>query len=353
MRQYGVLYDVGRAMSARAMNWRPDYTPALVRRELEIIRTDLAANAVRLCGRDPARLLAATEHALTIGLQVWFSPELWNATPARTLAYLAEVAAAAEPLRRRWPDRLTFDVGNELTLFMPGIVPGRSHARRSRPAVLRAAVRSGRHTPPLRAFLADAAAAVRRCFHGPISYSALPFEDPDWDLFDVVAVNLYRQGRAADRYDAQLERLLAIGKPVAITELGFAACRDADNPEFLGSFNATPLSLVGSHLPGVGRFVRPRVRTIHPRDEHAQATMLIDQLEHLDRAGVDGAFVMSFSFPLAPYDADPRHDIDATALSIVRALPRGRHGSTFPDMPWEPKEAFHALAGFNAARRRR
>jgi hypothetical protein len=69
LRQYGVLYDVGRTMSARSMNWRPDYSPALVRRELEIIHTDLAANAVRLCGRDPARLLAATEHALALGLQ--------------------------------------------------------------------------------------------------------------------------------------------------------------------------------------------------------------------------------------------------------------------------------------------
>jgi hypothetical protein len=36
---------------------------------------------------------------------------------------VTEVAAAAEPLFRRWPDRLTFCVGNELTLFMRGIVP--------------------------------------------------------------------------------------------------------------------------------------------------------------------------------------------------------------------------------------
>jgi len=31
-----------------------------------------------------------------------------------------------EPLRERRPDQLTFSVGNELTLFMRGIVPGRS-----------------------------------------------------------------------------------------------------------------------------------------------------------------------------------------------------------------------------------
>jgi len=66
----------------------------------------------------------------------------------------------------------------------------------------------------------------------------------------------------------------------------------------------------------------------------------------LDQAGVDGAFVMSFSFPLAPYGEDPRHDIDATALSIVRTLPRGDHGTTYPGVGWEPKEAFHAIARY-------
>jgi hypothetical protein len=45
------------------MNWRPDYTPALMRRELDIIRTGLHANAVRLGGRDPCRLLAAADYA--------------------------------------------------------------------------------------------------------------------------------------------------------------------------------------------------------------------------------------------------------------------------------------------------
>lgn len=62
---------------------------------------------------------------------MWLGPELWNATPQRTLRYVTEAAAASEPLFRHWPDSLTFCVGNELTAFMRGIVPGRSHAQRS------------------------------------------------------------------------------------------------------------------------------------------------------------------------------------------------------------------------------
>jgi hypothetical protein len=211
----------------------------------------------------------------------------------------------AEPLSRRWPGRLTFCVGNELTLFMRGIVPGRSHARRSRSPVLREIVLSGQDT--LRAFLADAAASVRRVYRGPVSYCALPFERVDWDHFDVVGVNHYRQvqGATTDRYLTKISQLQATGKPVTITEFGFAACRDAGNPEFLGSFNAAPLSLLGMQIPVLRWLTRPRVRTVHPRDEQAQAGLLIDQLRLLDQAGVDGAFVMSFSFPLAPCSQDP------------------------------------------------
>lgn len=332
-------------MGSLSMNWRPDYSPALMRRELDIIRGDLHANAVRLGGRDPRRLLAAAGYAASIGLHVWLGPELWNATPRRTLSYLTATAAAAEPLSRRWPGRLTFSVGNELTLFMRGIVPGRTLAQRSRRPRLRQVVLSGQDT--LRAFLAQAAASVRRVYSGPVSYSALPFERVDWDLFDVAGMNYYRQqARTTEEYLAKISRLQGTGKPVAITELGFAACRDGDDPKLLSTFNASPLSLLGMQLPVVRRLIRPRVRTTHPRDEPAQARLLVDQLQLLGQAGVDRAFVMSFSFPLAPYSEDPRHDLDATALSIVRTLPRGRPGTTYPGVGWEPKEAFHAMARY-------
>jgi hypothetical protein len=347
MRWSGVVYDVGRAMGPRSATWRPDYAPALVRRELEIIRADLHATAVRLGARDPRRLALAGAYALDLGLHVWVCPELWNATPARTLAYLDAAAPVVEQLRRRAPDRVTLSVGNELTFFMRGIVPGRTHHRRIHGPQLRSLLRERRHMAPLQTFMASAVAAVRRSYHGPLTYCALPFENPDWRLFDIVGVNLYRNPVTEHGYAVVLDRLTATGKPVVVTELGYAACRDTDNPEFLSELNATPLSIAGSRLPGIGRYIRPRVRAIHPRDESAQARMLIDQLTDLDQRGVAGAFVMSFSFPLAPYDEDPRHDIDATALSIVRTLRRGRRGTTYPDMPWEPKEAFHALAAFH------
>ena len=32
------------------------------------------------------------------------------------------------------------------------------------------------------------------------------------------------------------------------------------------------------------------------------------------------------------------------SMSLVKSLPDGRHGTTYPDMPWEPKESFAVVA---------
>src|SRR5262245_40998156 len=104
MKRRGVCYDVGRVMMG--MNWRPDVDRGEVRRELQIISDDLHANAVRICGEDLDRLTIASEEALEQGLEVWYSPELWDRSPDETLSYIAEAAQRAEQLRRHRPDQL-------------------------------------------------------------------------------------------------------------------------------------------------------------------------------------------------------------------------------------------------------
>jgi hypothetical protein len=154
----------------------------------------------------------------------------------------------------------------------------------------------------------------------------------------------------SEGYPLLLERLLATGKPVTVTEFGFPACSDADDISLLTTGqNKVQASYALLSLPGVRRLIRPRVASVHPRDEAKQASLLLDHLILLEQIGVDGAFIMSFSFPLAVYDPNPRHDHDATALSLVRTLPSGQRGITYPDMAWEPKQAFHAVADFYAS----
>jgi len=75
MKLKGVSYDVGRVMG---FNWHPNFDPKVVYRELEIIKTDLHCNSVRICGLSIDRLMVAAEDALLLGLEVWFSPEMWD-----------------------------------------------------------------------------------------------------------------------------------------------------------------------------------------------------------------------------------------------------------------------------------
>jgi hypothetical protein len=46
-----------------------------------------------------------------------------------------------------------------------------------------------------------------------------------------------------------------------------------------------------------------------------------------------------------PYRSDPREDYDMASFGVVKVF-EGRHGHTYPDMPWEPKVAFTTLADY-------
>lgn len=72
MRWKGVNYDAGTMYGA--IDTRPDFDLAQVRRDLAIISSDLHCNAVRISGNRPGRLLAAAGVALTVGLEVWLAP---------------------------------------------------------------------------------------------------------------------------------------------------------------------------------------------------------------------------------------------------------------------------------------
>jgi hypothetical protein len=346
MNRRGVTYDVGTVYSG--FGWRissrPRLDPRVVRRELEIIKKDLNCNAVRICGRDPDRLIAAASDALDQGLEVWLAPVLQGRSQQETLAYYLTVARAAAGLSRQAGDRLVFGVGSELSVFMRDIVPGRSVSERT--ASLIRAVQAGSKQPAdrLNDFLGRAAGAVREVFAGPLTYACMIGEDVDWERFDFIGVDHYRDTRIADRYADLLRPLVALGKPVVVTETGMRAYQGAQDSGTLGLGVADAGSLLRHSLPLVGRFLRPRLNGDYVRDEGLQARELTDLIGTLGVAGVAGVFVATFVEPLWPHDSDPRYDLDMSALSLVKSHP-GQPGQTYPDMAWEPKEAFAAVAG--------
>jgi hypothetical protein len=83
----GVCYDVGRVMIGA--DWRPNFNQRTMHRELGIIKNDLHCNAVRICGLDIDRLIITSEDALTQGLEVWLSPEMWDKSQDETIEYIA------------------------------------------------------------------------------------------------------------------------------------------------------------------------------------------------------------------------------------------------------------------------
>jgi hypothetical protein len=367
MRLKGVCYDSGSYM---LFNWRPDFAVATVRRELEIIKKDLHCNAVKITGSDISRLTTSARAALEQGLEVWFYPTMWDKGQAATLGCIVKAAKEAEELNQEYPDKVVFVVGGEFTLFIDGIVKGRNVTERManlmksfgqqrqlgqqavNPTEAIARLKAAEHNRSLERFLQNVADSVRGVFHGKITYASLVWESVDWSLFDFVGVDHYRAERIKDRYVDMLRPAFESGKPVVNTEFGVQTYEGAEvNGAGLGG-NIIDRKSQAFHykLPLLGRFIRPKLMSgKHVRDEGLQARELVDQLTVLESAGVYGAFVSLFVSQITPYDDDPRYDLDMGSMSLVKYYEGGkRHGTTYPDMPWEPKESFRAVADYYA-----
>jgi hypothetical protein len=336
MRGKGICYDTG--FFNRGVSTHEPFDPEVVGRELRIIAGDLHCNAVRITGGDPERLRIAATHAAAAGLEVWLSPFTTDLTGEELLELLAGCAEHAERLRRQGAEVVLL-TGSELSITNRGIVPGETFE--DRVALLTPSnPRLGRLLAAVPArvndLLAKAVPVVRERFGGRISYASLPFERVDWTPFDVVSTDAgYRSIETADRYADDVSALVAQGRPVAITEFGCctykgAADRGPRGAEIVewDAATVTPVRLDGDYT----------------RDEGEQATYLREVLDVLTAAGVDSAFVYTFARYDLPHRGDPRLDLDMASAGVVKVL-EGRRGRTYPDMAWEPKAAFAALAG--------
>lgn len=336
MRAKGITYDTGFVRGGE--HSRKRFEPEVVQRELAVIRDDLHCTAVRVTGGDPERLELAAAYAADLGLEVWFSPYPLESSAEDMLSLFADCAERAERIRRRGAE-VVFVTGAELSLMNTGFLPGATQEERLELLLAdrdRLAERVGGISARVNAFLAEAVPLVRARFGGRLSYAAIQLERVDWTPFDVVGVDLYRSAEVAERFADGVRALVAQGKPVAITEFGTAAYRDA------GERGGRVLEVLEMDT----RTGSPvRLREEHARDEHGQAAYVRELLEVFEAEGVDSAFLFLFAlenFPHRP-DGDPRDDLDLASPGIVKVLEHG-HGTAYPGMRWEPKAAFAALA---------
>ena len=159
----------------------------------------------------------------------------------------------------------------------------------------------------------------------------------DCTPFDVVSVDVYRSAEIADLTGGG-RTTVAQGKPVAITEFGSATFHGA------GDRGARGLEIVEY---GYDTRAPVRLDGEYVRDEDGQAAYLRELLEVFDSEHVDSTFAFIFALYDHPHrpGGTPREDLDLASYGIVKVFD-DRRGDTYPEMPWEPKAAFAAVAEY-------
>jgi hypothetical protein len=145
----------------------------------------------------------------------------------------------------------------------------------------------------------------------------------DWTPFDYVAADAYRAAHNAATFREQIRDLHRHGRPVAITEFGCCTYRGAADRGARGW-----LIVDRDHEPW-------RLDGDYHRDEDEQAAYLRDLLHVFEQENVDSAFWFTFAGYGYPHHADPRYDLDLASYGVVKLA---------PEMSWEPKASFQALA---------
>jgi hypothetical protein len=288
MRNYGINYDTG--LTADGDCTRKRFDDAVVQRELQIIASDLHATAVRVSGDDPQRLARAGQHALAAGLELWFSPVPVNLEPGALPGYFARCASEAEQLRRAHDGQVVLVLGCEISLWCAGFFPGDSvldriatvtdpdlHRKPDIMAALGSGLERARHT------LGDVVHAARVKFAGPVTYAAAPWETVDWDLFDLVSVDAYRDADNAAGYRDALRAFRRFGKPVAVTEFGCCTYRGAASRGGMGWMIADE------------KCDPPVISGTYERDEEEQVRHLRDMLAIYEAEDIDSAFWFTFA----------------------------------------------------------
>jgi hypothetical protein len=334
MRWKGINYDTGFASVGDSLS-RESFDSLQVRREMEIIARDLNCNAVRISGRDPARIALAAEYALAEGLTVWFAPFPTNMTADELIPYFTACAQAAEALRQP-PSHVVFVLGCEISLYNSGYIPGATMQERMQAMMNPALLASHSAFPEellrrFNGFLAQAVAAARERFAGPITYASGVWEQVDWSLFDIVGIDAYRDAGNRSVYREQLRAYAAHKRPVVVTEFGCCTYKGAQDRG-------------GAGWAIVDRSAQPpRLTEAVVRDEQVQVKYLEESLDIFREEKIEGAFWFTFASYTYPWRHDPRHDLDSAAYGVVRVLDDAT-GEQYPGIPWEPKQSFYALA---------
>jgi hypothetical protein len=326
----GMTYDTGWGGATGDLSrlvWQPDF----VEREIAAIREELHCTSISVHGTDPDRLRTAATQAAEVGLNVWIQPRLTYAPRADTIDHMVETARIAEDLRRQGAS-VTLTMGCELMLFAGEIIPGATFDERVE-AIIGNSQQVPAYMSAVNDLLADAVAAVRGVFAGPLTYGAESDEavEIDWSQFDIIGLNHYLTADNRATYVEHLRSFRRFDKPVVVTEFGSCSYEGANEAGGMGwdvyDWTKNP----------------PEVQPGLIRSEKVQADYIAELLSIFAAEQIHGAFVYTFTEE-APHSPDPRYDYDMASYGIIKIYEDGSDKSYSVSGYWEPKLAFHEIA---------
>lgn len=333
----GVVYDVGLNFGGTTLSVE-NFDSARVNYDMSVIKNMLSCNTVRIEGESIERLATASRIANKYGLKILFNPWKMEADRNQTIEYMSNAADCAEKLRNEGLD-LVFVAGCEYSLFCKGVFKGDTFDDRMKWMLSlgndksTALKKFNEANERLNDILKDISKAIRKKYNGPLTYSSGTWENVDWDMFDIVGVDYYRNGESKEEYLSGLDRYRIAGKPLLIMEFGCCAYKGAA-PRGGGGF-----TVFQGYDPDGNAIYEGGAKP--ERDETEQADYVEDVLTLLDKAGVDGACVYVFSYPIYPFSPDGI-DMDMISYALVKSYPKNDpHWEQIP--AWTPKEAFYRL----------
>ncbi|OGH64526.1 MAG: hypothetical protein A2821_04745 [Candidatus Magasanikbacteria bacterium RIFCSPHIGHO2_01_FULL_41_23] len=334
-RSRGINYEVG-------MKFHPEHQVDYeainqnIEKDLEDIK-EMGCDSVRIYGDNPENLIVAAKTALEKGLKVWLSPRLINGEETETLDLLLKIAGQAEQLRLEHGDNITLVIGNELMIDSRVVFEEENYADRiaqfKKFKALEMAKKYGKLIG-LHKVLPDTeqfkqrvqeltkklALQTREHFKGKITYASLPDEDIDWEHFDIVGVNLYKDALNSGKYAKELERYKSHGKPVAITEFGTAPFKGAKH---LGGYAHSVIDWQRGKLKRGMGFL-PVLR-----DEKAQADYLETMIKMYEKHEIDAHFIFEYiNLNTLARPEDPKRDLSTGSFALTHNTPAGERIQT-------------------------
>ena len=289
-----------------------------------------------MLGSDLKNLEIASEECLKLGMEAWIAPYFIDRDKEQTLKLLVEYAEMAERLRQKYPEgKIVYVAGGEFFFYMKGILEGETFLDRTATFIASSKdmdsyqkmIESIREK--MNIIMPEIVSEIRNVFKGEVTYATMPLDPVDWSLFDYIALDHYRASYNKDIYGEQLRPFIESDIPVVILEVGLCTFKGADEMGSMGHSIIQGDSIQGDYV----------------RDEALQAKELTELLTICEQEGTQGQFVFYFKEEAMPYNEDPHKDLDMACYGLVKCY-ADKHGTVYPDMKWDPKESFYAVANF-------